>query len=95
MSNDQWDDEDWNDDEDWQDDGEEEPDEEAAAACPECGGPVHSMTEKCPACGYWLSDADREAMWRGTSRPRWQKATAVVIIAAFVITLLLLGWTLF
>ena len=46
------------DDEDWYDD-DDEPDDDEPAPCPECGEPVYAITDKCPACGYWLSEADR------------------------------------
>jgi hypothetical protein len=89
MSKDDWDDEDaWTDDED-------ELDEEDDAPCPECGQVVHSVADKCPNCGYWLSDADRRAMWSGDSKPLWLRVTAVIVLAAFLFTLLAVGFTLF
>jgi hypothetical protein len=75
------------DDEDWYDD-DDELDEEEAARCPECGGPVEIVTDKCPACGYWLSEADRRAMWFGTSKPMWLKVTAAIVLVAFLTSLL-------
>jgi hypothetical protein len=89
MSNDDWDDED-----SWADDG-DELEEEDAATCPECGGIVHSLTDKCPGCGYWLSDSDRRAMWSGESKPLWLRLTAAILLAAFLFTLLAIGFTLF
>ena len=97
MTDDEWNkeealDEDWYDDDSLDDD---EPDEEEAARCPECGGPVHSIADRCPACGYWLSEADRGAMWAGMSKPTWLRATAVIVLIAFLATLLAAGFTLF
>ncbi len=76
------------DDEDWYDADGDEADEPEFGQCPECGRPVHSVSDKCPACGYWLSDADRRAMWAGASRPAWQKITALVLLAVFLAGLL-------
>jgi hypothetical protein len=80
MSNDE-------DDEDWYDD-EDELDDEEAAPCPECGEPVHSFTDKCPACGYWLSAADRRAMRSGERRPGWIMITAWIVLAVFLIPII-------
>jgi hypothetical protein len=89
MSNDDWDDEDaWADDEDELDDND-------SAKCPECGQLVYSVADKCPNCGYWLTDADRRAMWSGESKPLWLRVTAWVVLAAFLFTLLAVGFTLF
>jgi hypothetical protein len=82
------------DDEDWYDDDDELDDEEAAH-CPECSEPIHIITDKCPACGYWLSDDDRRKLYQGELRPFWMRATAVFIILAFLVCLLAFGWSLF
>jgi ribosomal protein L37E len=79
------------DDEDWYDDDSDDPDDEWAP-CPECGETVHVITGKCPACGYWLSAADRRAMWASESRPMWQKVTAVVLLVTFLAGILLMIW---
>ena len=70
------------DDEDWYDDDSDESDDpdDESAPCPECGETVHVITGKCPACGYWLSDADWRAMWTDESKPLWLKVTAVVVL---------------
>jgi hypothetical protein len=68
------------DDEDWYDDDSDDPDDDESAPCPECGETVHVITGKCPVCGYWLSAADRRAIWASESRPMWLKVTAVVLL---------------
>lgn len=79
-------DDDFDSDEEWHDD------DDAADAetnpCPECGAPVSEYSDKCPACGYWLSEADRRALGTGASRPAWQKITALVLLAVFLAGLL-------
>jgi hypothetical protein len=87
-------DDDWDDDESWTDE-DDDLDEEEAARCPECRGLVHSIADKCPACGYWLAAADRRAMWSGMSKPLWLRVTAMIVLAAFVICLLALGVAIF
>ena len=47
-------------DEDWSDDDSDDGGE--TGCCPECGGQIHSIADKCPSCGYWLSNEDRRAM---------------------------------
>ena len=71
-------------DEDWSDD---EPGEETASPCPECGRPVFEISERCPACGYWLTSEDRQTMWTGSSKPTWLRVTAVVVLIAFLASL--------
>jgi ribosomal protein L37E len=75
------------DDEDWYDDDDDESDEEESGSCPECGGTVYEFTDKCPACGYWLSAADRRALWSNESKPAWVKFTALVLLVALVLSL--------
>ena len=77
MSHDPYDDEDWYDDTD-------EPDGEEVGRCPECGEPVHDISDKCPACGYWLSDSDRHPIWSSEAKPAWLKIAAVILLLAFV-----------
>ena len=89
MSNNEWDDE-----ETWANDG-DELDEEDVAPCPECGHAVHSLTDKCANCGYWLSDADRRAVRPSESKPMWLRLTAAILLAAFLFSLLAVGFTLF
>jgi len=78
-------DHDFDEDEDWYDDDSELDDVEAAR-CPECGSAVHSVSDKCPACGYWLSETDRRAMWSGMAKPTWVKATALLVLVAFLLS---------
>lgn len=78
---------DW-DDEDWYDDPDEEPGASEGGRCPECGGVIYDVVEMCPACGYWLTEADRQATWSSEARPAWVKLTAVLVLAAFLIWLL-------
>jgi hypothetical protein len=85
---------DWDDDdepEDWSDRDDDESDEGDTAPCPECGRPVDIVTDKCPACGYWLSAADRSTMWSGTGKPLWIKVATVVVLVAIVASLLIAG----
>jgi hypothetical protein len=70
------------DDEAWCDD--DQLDDEVAAECPECGAEVPSFIDRCPACGYWLSDADRRAATPGLRKQLWLKVTAVVVILALL-----------
>ena len=79
-------DDNWDDDEDWYDN--DAADEEETACCPECGGLIHPVAECCPECGYWISEADRRAMWARMSKPLWLKVTAVVVLAAFLVSIL-------
>ena len=86
-------DDDWQDDEDWSDDAvedlDDEPDEQEAARCPECGAPVHIVTDKCPACGYWLSEADRQAMGSDSSiSGRLKLATRILLVVLLIFLLL-------
>jgi hypothetical protein len=87
-------DRDW-DDEDWCDEDDDASDEEESASCPECGGTVYSFSDKCPKCGYWLTDADRRAVYPSASKPLWLRITAVVVLLAFLASLLLASGFLF
>jgi hypothetical protein len=82
------------DDEDWYDENDSY-DDDPAATCPECGGTVYSVSDKCQHCGYWLSSEDRRTLYPGESTPLWMRATAVFIILTFLVCLLAFGWTLF
>ena len=79
------------DDEDWYDkDNDEGPDEAETGHCPECHGPVYEFTDKCPACGYWLTVSDRRRLWSGSSKPKWVLITAGVILVVLVLGMLTL-----
>jgi hypothetical protein len=81
------------DDEDWYDeDANDDPEEAEVGRCPECRGPVYEVTESCPACGYWLTEADRRAIWSGDSQPKWVLVTAAVILAILVLGALTLNF---
>lgn len=74
------------DDEEWYDDDEDESyDDSETAHCPECSGPVYEFTNKCPACGYYLSAADRRRLWSSESKPKWVLITATVILVVLVL----------
>ena len=80
-------------DEEWyeeDDDGSKEPDDSETGHCPECSGPVYEFTNKCPACGYWLTEADRRQTSSGTSRPKWVLITAGIILVVLVFGMLTL-----
>jgi hypothetical protein len=51
---------------------------------------VPGFIDKCPACGYWLSEDDRRTMRPSVERPRWLIVTAWVVLATFLIPLLAL-----
>jgi hypothetical protein len=84
---------DWDDDwlgEDWSDDGDDGLDE-GSSPCPECGAAISSLIDKCPQCGYWLTEVDRRTIGRDSSRPYWQRLTAAMLLLAFLLCLLMAG----
>jgi uncharacterized protein (DUF983 family) len=91
----------WNadEDEDWPneiDDDIDDPDaDDESAVCPECGGQMFLGADKCPACGYWLSAADRRALGTDSSQPRLIKIVAVVILVVMLVTMLITGIRMF
>lgn len=74
-------------DEDWYDDG-DDPDDEDAVHCPECGGLISGLTDKCASCGYWLSAADRRKLRSEGAKPWWVTLTVVVLLLMFLTTML-------
>jgi hypothetical protein len=80
------------DDEDWYED---DSDDGEPIDCPECGAELWEFVDKCAKCGYWLSEADRRKLRRGEERPAWQRATAAILIAGFILCLILAGLTIF
>lgn len=55
--------EDYEDGDDYPEDDCELHEEHQFAPCPECGAEMHVEAEMCPDCGYWLSTAERHALW--------------------------------
>ncbi len=75
--------------EDWDDiEEDDELDEEDAVKCPECGADIYIVTDKCLECGFWLSEADRHAMWSGMSQSKGLKFAITVTLFIFSIFLL-------
>jgi hypothetical protein len=79
---------DFDDDEDWYDDDSGLDADDETAPCPECGAAVSSVSDKCPACGCWITDEDRFATSSGMEKPLWLKVTAVVVLVAFLLSML-------
>jgi hypothetical protein len=78
---------DW--DENWSDDDDiEDLDDDESATCPECGKLIPSMTDKCAACGYWLTAADRRRLRPSESKPKWVVITATVVLVVLVLAAL-------
>jgi hypothetical protein len=84
------------DDEDWYDDGDaNEADDSETGHCPECAGPVYEFTNKCPACGYLLTAADRRQLWSSESKPAWIAITALVVLIILLLGLFGIGAQIF
>ena len=81
-------DDDWDDDEDDEDDEDAEAVEEEFAPCPECGAKMLVDAELCPSCGYWLSTAERHALWSGGARVGRSKSVVKVTLVIVLIVLL-------
>lgn len=74
------------DDEDWYSEDEDESYDDAEfGRCPECSAVVYEFSERCPACGYYLSAADRRRLFAGDSKPKWVLITAAVILVILVL----------
>lgn len=67
-------------------------DEDDAFDCPECGTEVHAEAEACPSCGYWITDAEREAGWRAGSASQRIRSIGWWMISIAAIGVLLLWW---
>jgi hypothetical protein len=79
------------DDEDWYSEDEDETyDDAKAALCPECSEPVYDFSDRCSACGYYLSAADRRRLFAGDSKPKWVLITATVILVILILGVLTL-----
>ena len=78
-------------DEDWYDeDNDDDPDEAEVGRCPECRGPIYDFSDRCPACGYWLTEADRRVMGSGASKPKWVLVTAGIVLIVLILGVLTL-----
>jgi len=77
------------DDEEWYED-DDEPDD-VPVRCPECGELIPTFLDKCPACGYWLSAADRRRLRSGELKPKWVRLTTIVVLAGIIVALLAAG----
>jgi len=92
---------DWNadEDEDWpheiDDDIDDRDADDESVACPECGGHIFLGADKCPACGYWLTAADRRALGTDSSQPRLIRTIAAIILILFVVGMAVLGIRMF
>ncbi|MEX0641910.1 MAG: hypothetical protein WD468_04375 [Pirellulales bacterium] len=82
------------DDEDWYDEDDAFDDEESVP-CPECGGLIPGISGKCPACGHWLTDLERDAASFGATKRRWLIVTAWVVLAVFLLPLIAFVFSMF
>ena len=75
-------------DEDW------ESEDDDLVTCPECQAVVYLdlNDDRCPECGHWFLEADRDKMWRQAdgSKSQLLKATAVLVLIALLLPLVLL-----
>jgi uncharacterized paraquat-inducible protein A len=79
------------DDEDWcSEDEDESYDDAEVGHCPECSAVVYEFSERCPACGYYLSAADRHRLFAGESKAKWVLITATVILVLLILGVLTL-----
>jgi hypothetical protein len=63
----------------------DDPDATDTVDCPHCGAEVYVGSERCPACGEYVTDA---AMAR-RSIPLWVTLTVIFCIALVVLTMVL------
>jgi hypothetical protein len=84
-ADDNFDDEDW-----YSEDDAESYDDAEAGHCPECSAVVYEFSERCPACGYYLSVADRGRLFAGESKPKWVLITATVVLVVLILAVLML-----
>jgi hypothetical protein len=79
------------DDEDWYSEDEDETYDDAESGhCPECSEPVYDFSERCSACGYYLTAADRRRLFASGSKPKWVLLTATVILVILILGVLTL-----
>lgn len=60
--------------------------DEGTVACPNCGREIYETAEQCPKCRQYVSCEEHASRFL----PRWVVVTAIVLIAASVLSLLLL-----
>jgi predicted nucleic acid-binding Zn ribbon protein len=74
------------DDPDESDMDEEDEDGPALVECPYCGSRISEDAEQCPRCGSYMSEEDAPRR-----KPPWILVTAVVLVAAILVTWVLWG----
>lgn len=62
--------------------------EEEFGPCPECGAEMSVDLEMCPKCGYWLTAADRKALWAGSSSAQAMQTFGKVVLVALLVAIL-------
>jgi hypothetical protein len=76
-----------NDDDDWHSENDE------LVTCPECKADVYLdlNDDRCPKCGYWFLEADRDKMWQQVDggKSLFLKVVALIVLLALVLPLLL------
>lgn len=86
---DDWENDDWEND-DWDNEHDEALDVDECGPCPECGEEMDVEAEMCPACGHWLSTAERHKLWDGGSRSKAALSVGQYLLV-IVLALLFLG----
>ena len=62
--------------------------EDESFPCPECRAEIYPDLDRCPQCGRWLTDADREPGETGMFASRRVSRIAAVLLAIFVLSLI-------
>jgi ribosomal protein S27AE len=88
MPDDDWEDEDW-------DDVDQDDLDEQESPCPECGAAVYTDANQCRQCGYWMTEADRDAASARTPKSKGVRIVAAVVLLAFLMGLFAGGLALF
>ena len=81
-----WEDDSWDEAEDWADDPDD--DEEETAHCPECRAEMSSLAERCPVCGYWLTEGQRYANTQGAAASERIRQIGVVLLVLTAVAIL-------
>ena len=79
-------------DDDWEDDGDggqpddeewtpDEDDEDDTVPCPHCQEPVHDQAERCPHCGWYISEEDAQP----ALRPTWLVIGFILALAVAIL----------